>query len=69
MNYRRIGKSGLKISEVSIGAWLTYGGSVEGSRAERIIRTAIDRGVNFIDIADIYARGEAEKVVGAAIKG
>jgi voltage-dependent potassium channel beta subunit len=42
---------------------------VELSRAERIIRSAIDRGVNFIDISDIYAKGEAEKVVGAAIKG
>ena len=69
MNYRRVGKSGLKISEISIGAWLTYGGSVESNRAERIIRSAIDRGVNFIDISDIYAKGEAEKVVGASIKG
>jgi len=68
MKYRRVGKSGLKVSEISIGAWLTYGGSVESARAEKIIRTAIDRGVNFIDIADIYARGEAEKVVGAAIR-
>ncbi len=68
MKYRRVGRSGLKVSEISIGAWLTYGGSVEAARAERIIHTAVDRGVNFIDIADIYARGEAEKVVGAAIK-
>ena len=69
MNYRRVGKSGLKISEISIGAWLTYGGSVESARSERIIKSAIDQGVNFIDISDIYAKGEAEKVVGAAIKG
>ena len=68
MNYRRVGKTGLKISEISIGAWLTYGGSVESARAEKIIKTAIDRGVNFIDISDIYARGEAEKVVGAAVR-
>jgi voltage-dependent potassium channel beta subunit len=69
MNYRRVGASGLKISEISIGAWLTYGGAVEASRSEAILRSALDKGVNFIDIADIYARGEAEKTVGAAIKG
>jgi len=69
MNYRRMGATGLKISEISIGAWLTYGGAVESIRAETILKTAVDLGVNFIDIADIYAKGEAEKTVGAAIKG
>ncbi|UCC43033.1 MAG: aldo/keto reductase family protein [Candidatus Zixiibacteriota bacterium] len=68
MNYRRVGNSGLKISEISLGAWLTYGGSVLQERAIPIIHTAIERGVNFIDIADIYSKGEAEKTVGAAIK-
>lgn len=69
MKYRRVGKSGLKISEISIGAWLTYGGSVEAAEAEKVLRVAIDAGINFIDISDIYARGEAEKVVGQAIRG
>lgn len=69
MNYRRVGKTGLKISEVSLGAWLTYGGATESARSERIIKSAIDKGVNFIDISDIYAKGEAERVVGTAIKG
>ena len=69
MEYRRVGRSGLKVSELALGAWLTYGGSVESTTAERIIRMAVDHGINFIDIADIYARGEAEKVVGGAIKG
>lgn len=69
MDYRRVGRSGLKISQISIGAWLTYGGSVESATAERIIHAAVDHGINFIDIADIYARGEAEKVVGKAVKG
>jgi voltage-dependent potassium channel beta subunit len=68
MKYRRVGKTGLKISEISIGAWLTYGGSVEAATSERILKAAIEAGVNFIDISDIYARGEAEKVVGRAIK-
>ncbi len=68
MNYRRIGSSGLKVSEIAIGGWLTYGGNVDAKHSERILKTAVDLGVNFIDIADIYARGEAEKTVGAAIK-
>jgi len=68
MNYRRMGKNGLKISEISIGAWLTYGGSVGAEKATKIIHRALELGVNFIDVADIYSRGEAEKVVGEAIK-
>ncbi len=69
MKYRRVGKSGLKISEISLGAWLTYGRSVEDSDAIAILHKAIEAGINYIDIADAYARGEAEKVVGRAIKG
>lgn len=68
MNYRRLGKAGIKISEISLGAWLTYGNSVDAAMTKKIIAAAIGRGVNFIDVADIYARGEAEKVVGLAIK-
>ncbi|MCK4607651.1 MAG: aldo/keto reductase family protein [candidate division Zixibacteria bacterium] len=68
MNYRQVGTSGLKVSEIAIGAWLTYGGSVSQSRAADIITAAVERGINFIDIADIYSRGMAEKIVGAAVK-
>jgi voltage-dependent potassium channel beta subunit len=68
MNYRRMGKSGLKVSEIALGGWLTFGGSVDGKTTERIVRKAVDLGVNFIDIADIYARGKAEEVIGKAIK-
>ncbi|MHA1215446.1 MAG: aldo/keto reductase family protein [Candidatus Hodarchaeales archaeon] len=64
MNYRRMGKTGLKISEVSLGAWLTYGGSLEQEKSKACITKAIELGVNFIDIADVYAKGKAEKVVG-----
>jgi voltage-dependent potassium channel beta subunit len=69
MQYRRLGRHGLKVSEIAIGAWLTYGASVGEQKAAPIIRAAIDSGINFIDIADIYSRGEAETVVGEAIKG
>lgn len=69
MEYRKLGKTGLKVSALSLGAWLTYGSSrVEFETAKDCIRTAIEHGVNFIDVADIYARGEAEKVVGEVVK-
>lgn len=68
MNYRRVGKSGLKISEISLGAWLTFGRSVDDKLSEKIIHTAIESGVNFIDNADAYAKGKAEEVVGKIIK-
>ncbi len=69
MQYRRIGKSGLKVSEVALGAWLTYGGSVAEERAAPIIQAALDLGVNFLDLADIYSKGRAEEIVGRAIRG
>ena len=68
MEYRRLGNAGMKVSSVSLGAWLTYGGSVENDTAAQCLRTAIDHGVNFIDVADVYARGEAETVVGSVIR-
>lgn len=69
MKYRKLGRYGLRLSEVSLGAWLTYGGSVEDSIANACIHKAIELGVNFIDVADVYAKGQAEKVVGNAISG
>ena len=69
MEYRRLGRSGLKVSAISLGAWLTYGSDrVAYEAAEQCVRTAIESGINFIDVADIYARGEAEKTVGRIIK-
>jgi voltage-dependent potassium channel beta subunit len=58
----------MKVSAVSLGAWLTFGGSVEDKTAQDCIRTAIEHGVNFIDVADAYARGKAERVVGQVSK-
>lgn len=69
MEYRRLGRAGMKVSAISIGAWLTYGSStVEDDMAAACLRTAIENGINFIDVADIYSGGEAEKVVGKVIK-
>ena len=69
MNYRNVGKSGLKISEISLGGWLTYGGTVDAKKTEPIVKTALDFGINFIDLADIYTKGKAEEVIGKIIKG
>ncbi len=67
MEYRSVGDSGLRVSPISLGAWLTYGSSVDDGVAKSIIDAAIDGGINFIDVADVYARGEAERTVGRAI--
>jgi voltage-dependent potassium channel beta subunit len=69
VKYRRVGKSGLKVSEIALGAWLTYGGSVGTKEAESILHTAFDLGINFLDLADVYSEGKAEEVVGQAIRG
>ncbi|WP_027724899.1 aldo/keto reductase family protein [Tuberibacillus calidus] len=68
MEYRRVGRSGLKVSEISLGSWLTYGGYVAEENAINTIHKAYDLGINFFDTANVYMRGEAEKVVGKAIK-
>ena len=68
MQYTNLGRSGLKVSRVSIGAWLTYGASVAADDARPILRHAIESGINQIDTADIYARGEAERVIAPVLK-
>jgi voltage-dependent potassium channel beta subunit len=69
MEYRRLGTAGIKVSAISLGAWITYGGSVEEERAAACIRHAIEQGINYIDVADVYANGRAEETVGRAIRG
>lgn len=68
MKYRNLGKSGLIMSEISIGSWLTYGFGVDNTVAFRCLDTAIDLGINVIDTADVYNRGEAERVIGTYLK-
>ncbi len=68
MNYRRLGKAGIKLSELSLGAWVTYGGQVGLDVARECMTAAYDAGVNFFDNAEAYAGGEAERVMGEAIK-
>lgn len=68
MKYRRLGKAGIKVSEISLGTWLTYGKSVEKETAKACFKVAYEQGINFFDTADIYAYGESEKVVGEIIQ-
>ena len=68
MNYRRLGSAGIKLSELSLGAWVTYGGQVGEEVATECMRTAFERGVNFFDNAEAYAHGNAEVVMGNVIK-
>ena len=68
MHYRRLGRSGLKISEISLGAWVTFGDQIEQNLATDLIHAAYDAGINFFDNADIYANGLAETVMGRALK-
>src|SRR5208282_2730422 len=68
MKYRRLGNSGLKLSELSLGAWVTYGGQVGENVASKCMSAAYDAGVNFFDNAEVYADGNAETVMGNVLK-
>lgn len=68
MHYRRLGRSGLKVSEISLGSWVTFGDQIEEETASQLIHAAYEAGVNFFDNADIYANGQAELVMGKAIR-
>jgi voltage-dependent potassium channel beta subunit len=67
MDYRHLGKHGIRVSEVCLGSWLTYGGATEERLARECIERAYDLGINFFDTANVYANGEAEKVVGKVL--
>ena len=69
MKYRKLGDSGLEVSEISLGSWLTYGVGVEADKARACLEEAFDHGINFIDTANIYGRGAAESFLGEALQG
>ena len=68
MEYRRLGKSGLKVSEVSLGSWVTFSKQVDESKALKLMTTAYDAGVNFFDNAEGYEAGASEALMGAALE-
>jgi len=68
MNYRRLGRSGLKVSELSFGSWVTYGNQLDTGAARECMAAAWDQGVNFFDNAEVYAAGKSEEIMGEALK-
>jgi aryl-alcohol dehydrogenase-like predicted oxidoreductase len=69
MEFRHLGRSGLKISELAYGNWITHGSQVEEEAAAACVRAALDEGITTFDTADVYARTRAEEVLGRALKG
>ncbi len=67
MEYRRLGRSELVVSEIALGSWLTYGGGVARGAAEACVRAALDAGVSFFDTANVYANGGAESFLGEVL--
>jgi voltage-dependent potassium channel beta subunit len=68
MEYRRLGRSGLQVSSLSLGSWLTFGAQIDDHTAEQLMHIAYDAGVNFFDNAEIYAEGKSEVVMGNILK-
>lgn len=68
MKYRRLGRSGLKVSEISLGSWLTFGKTVDEKMAAKTVHKAYELGINFFDSANVYERGEAERILASALK-
>jgi len=68
MQYRQLGQSGLQVSALSLGSWVTYANQVNVKQAQEMLALAMDSGINFFDNAEVYATGESEKVMGEAIK-
>jgi len=69
MEYRNLGRSGLRVSEVSLGSWLTLGSSVDVQGTREIVERSYDLGINFFDTADVYAGGAGEEALGLALQG
>src|SRR4051794_11611449 len=68
VNYRRLGRSGLKVSELSLGSWVTYGNQLDVAGARECMAAAWDHGVNFFDNAEVYAAGKSEEIMGEILQ-
>ena len=69
MEYRRLGSTGMYVSEITYGNWITHGSQVEEQAAIKCVRAALDLGITTLDTADVYAGTRAESVIGRALKG
>ncbi len=68
MNYRKVGKWGLQVSELSLGSWVTFGKSLDLTQIKQLMKAAFDAGINFFDTAEVYAEGAAELLMGQALE-
>lgn len=68
MEYRRMGRTGLQLSALSFGSWVTFGKQIDDNHSERLMSVAYDNGINFFDNAEVYAHGESEKMMGRVLK-
>ena len=68
MEYRNLGKAGVKVSELSFGSWVTFGNQIDKKIAQSCMEYAYDHGVNFFDNAEVYAKGQSEIVMGEILK-
>ena len=68
MEYRRLGKSGLQVSALSLGSWLNFGKFIDAKMAKELMVYAYEHGINFFDNAEVYARGKSEEVMGQILK-
>ena len=68
MQYRKLGKTGLKISELSYGSWITFGNQLDENGASEIMSLAFDQGINFFDNAEAYKQGQSEIIMGNVLK-
>jgi aryl-alcohol dehydrogenase-like predicted oxidoreductase len=68
MNYRYLGRSGLKVSEICLGAWINFGSRIEDAQTFAVLDAAVEEGIDFFDTADVYAGGKAEEVMGRWMK-
>src|ERR1700761_3628524 len=69
MEYRKMGKTGLQLSILSYGSWVTFAKQVDDTLGDRLMSVAYDNGVNFFDNAEVYSLGESEKLMGRVLKG
>ena len=68
MKYRNLGRSGIQVSEIALGTWITFGGQIDDTQAGLCLREALEQGIQFIDTADAYEIGKAEEVLGALLR-
>jgi len=68
MNYRKLGRYGIRVSEVALGGWLTLGRTLDDRASDAVVHKALEVGINFFDTADVYHQGEGEKALGKALK-